>query len=81
MFDRTPESSEPRILAENTPDGPDHPHPVYVPLLPDPEGLLAAGSAPARIFRLKRRQDPTDDRRAIYRAGSTTIRPRPRLSR
>ena len=81
MFDRTPESSEPRILAENTAGGPDHPHPVYVPLLPDPEGLLAAGSAPARIFRLKRRQDPTDDRRAIYRAGSTTIRPRPRLSR
>ena len=81
MFDRTPESSEPRILAENTPGGPDHPHPVYVPLLPDPEGLLAAGSAPATIFRLKRRQDPTDDRRAIYRAGSTIIRPRPRLSR
>ena len=39
------------------------------------------GSAPARVFRLKRRQDPTDDRRPFYRAGSTMIRPRPRLSR
>ena len=53
MFDCTPASSEPCILPEHTPGGPDHPHPVYVPLLPDPEGLLAAGSASARIFRLK----------------------------
>ena len=39
MFDCTPASSEPCILPEHTPGGPDHPHPVYVPLLPDPEGL------------------------------------------
>ena len=42
MFDRTPVSSEARILSEHTPGGPDHPHPDSVPPLPDTGALLAA---------------------------------------
>ena len=51
MFDRTPASSEPRILSEHTPGGPDHPRPVYVPPLPDPAGLLAAVGLPSHAIR------------------------------
>ena len=42
MFDRTPASSEARILPEHTPGGPDHLDPGFSPPPPDTGALLAA---------------------------------------
>ena len=51
MFDPTPASSEPRILSEHTLGGPDHPHPVQVPSLPDTGALLAEAGLPSHAIR------------------------------
>ena len=81
MFDRTPASSEPRILSEHTPGGPDHPRPVYVPPLLDP------GRA-ARRRRTAFPRDPRDCRQpgrgrsgCLKTAGGTEREPSPAAHR